>query len=340
MRNDRSSRRIAVLLTVGALMVGVMATPAVADGHIEMRIAFDESRGQLPEGVAVDKVGNVFVSIAPLGQLWKITPGSTTPELFGSVSGIDPSADFGLLGLAVDARGNVYGTVQSANPDANGVWRFHRRTGVAMRIAGSEQTAMANDLAFDKRGNLYVTDSILGAIWIKPKRGDYQPWLVDDPNLAGTGALGLPIPIGANGIEYRKGTLYVTVSEQFSVVEVDIEKNGGPGASSVIATIPPDSIGLPGITDGLAIDVHGNLFVAVIAQSAVVRIDKRGNVTTVASGDPLDWTSSVAFGTGKGDRKTLFAVNFSIGEGNGDPLPRVGPGLVAIDVGVAGQPLP
>ncbi len=65
---------------------------------------------EFPEGVAVDKVGNVYVSIRqspfgplPLGdQIWKFSPSGAKTIL----------ADFGLpggggCGLAVDAVGNV-----------------------------------------------------------------------------------------------------------------------------------------------------------------------------------------------------------------------------------------
>ncbi len=307
-------------------------------------LSFDESQFQLPEGIAVDKTGNLFVSIAPLGQLWKFAPGSDVPEVFGQITGFDPASDFGLLGLAVNARGDVYAGVQAANPAVNGVWVFDRKTGAAERIPGTEQIPIANDVAFDKRGNLYITDTLFGNIWRAPRGGVAEPWLVDDPLLDGTGDLGLGIPVGANGIEYHNGKLYVAVSEQFSVVTIEVKPNGDPGSTAVLATLPPGELfpgfPFPSIPDGLALDVHGNVYVAAISVSSILKVTPSGDVSTVAAGDPLDWPSSIAFGTGKGDRKTLFAVNFSIGEGNGDPVVRSGPGVVAIDVGVPGLPLP
>lgn len=311
---------------------------AVADGHVSVRVEFNEAEGQLPEGVAVDKQGNIFVSLAPLGQLWRIAPGSDEPEVFGVVPGITPGSDLGLLGLTTDARGNIYAGVQSSDPDANGVWVFDRRSGEASRIQGSEAIGIANDVAFDKRGNLYITDSALGAIWRVPKHGSLEQWLVGDPNLAGTGALGAGVPIGANGIEHHHGVLYVAVTEQFSLVAVPISPSGSPGSSEVIATFPAGDF--PGAPDGLAIDVRGNVYVALIAQQTIAKVDGNGNVSDVASGDPLDWPSSIAFGTSRGEQKTLFAVNFSIGEGFGDPVPRLGPSLVGIEVGVPGSPVP
>jgi sugar lactone lactonase YvrE len=335
----RRFRPILALSVAAAVTLGI-AGVAVGQGHIEQRFAFDESAGQLPEGVAVDKQGNIFVSLAPLGELWVFEPGSDTPELFGQVDGIDPSTDLGLLGLAADARGNVYGGVQSLNPDANGVWIFDTKTGEANRIPGSEVVGLANDVAFDKRGNLYITDSLLGAIWRVPRAGSIEPWSIGDPNLAGTGALGLGVPIGANGIEYRHGTLYVAVTEQFSLVSVPIAVDGSAGDSSIVATFAPDSFGFPGAPDGIALDVHGNVYVALIAQQKVAKVTPSGDVSDAATGELFDWPSSIAFGTGMGDKQTLFAVNFSIGESSGDPFPRPGPSLLAIDMGVPGASLP
>ncbi|MDX1619702.1 MAG: SMP-30/gluconolactonase/LRE family protein [Nitriliruptorales bacterium] len=325
-----SRLRLTWLLAV----VVLVATPSVtaAAGHAELVVGFDEAAGELPEGVAIDKRGNIFVSIAPLGELWMIPAGSTTPQLFGAVSGINPLGDLGLLGLAVDAAGNVYGGVQSADVSVNGVYVFDRRTGAAERIPGSQAIGIPNDVAFDKRGNLYITDSAAGAIWRVPRGGQLHLWL-DDATLDGTGALGLGVPVGANGIEYRHGILYVAVTEQASLVTVPIEPDGSPGTPAVLT-------GVPSPPDGLAIDVHGTVYVALISESRIVAVPPDGaSVTDTAAGPPLDWPSSIAFGTARGDQKTLFAVNFSIGEGFGAP-PGTGPGLVAIDVGVPGMPVP
>jgi sugar lactone lactonase YvrE len=84
--------------------------------------------------------------------------------------------------------------------------------------------------------------------------------------------------------------------------------------------------------DGLAFDVHGNVWAAVIAQSTIVRVSPTGAITTVATAaDGLDWASSIAFGK-NGD---LWAVNYAIGPPGGP-----GPALLRIAVGVKGQPVP
>jgi sugar lactone lactonase YvrE len=334
-QTGRGRLRLAALSALCAALASVLivANPAVANVPVEKIISFDESKGQNPEGLTIDKVGNMFVSIAPHAQLWKIPAGSLTPMPFASVPGFTPGQGFGLLGLATDAPGNVYACMSSLNPAANGIWRFDRRTGAGARLPGTEQMVLPNGLAFDKRGNLYIADSGLGAIWRIRPGGTAQVWLQDDL-LEGTGGFGLGVPLGANGVAYRHGSLLVTNSEKFSLVRIKVHPDGSPGAPVVFASFEP-----PAAPDGLALDVHGGIYVALITASTIVKVSPGGAVEVVAAGDPLDFASSVAFGTGRGQRKTLFAVNFSIGEMFGAP-PGSGPGVLRMNVGVPGMPLP
>jgi sugar lactone lactonase YvrE len=325
---------VAVVAALVLVLTALAGTPAGADGHIEVTYSWTE----LTEGIAVDKVGNVFVSSTPAGELWKITPGAAGPEVFATVDGINPAAgDLGLVGLAVDAPGNVYATVVSfSNPDANGVWTFDGRTGEATKVPGSEAIVLGNAIAFDKRGNMYVTDSAIGAVWrVSKGGGSAEPWLVDE-TLAGTGILGVGIDIGANGIAYRHGHLLVANTEQGTIVEIPVLPDGSAGEPAVVAADPA----IFGI-DGIALDVHGDVYAAVIAQAAVKKISLSPSVTVETLGDafPVLDASSVAFGTGMGKRSTLYVVNygvFSQAAFGADPRPAI----LEFDVGVAGMPLP
>jgi sugar lactone lactonase YvrE len=325
-RIRRSILPIGVLMSLFVLMPSAPAAAA----NVDVVVSFSESAGQNPEGLAIDNAGNTFVSMSPLGQLWKIPAGSTTPEVFGSVSGIVPGQDFGLLGLATDARGNVYGAVQAADPDVNGVWRFDRRTGDATRLAGSEAIQVPNGLAFGKRGNLYVTDSLLGAIWRVPPGGEAAVWL-EDPLLTGDGSLGLFV--GVNGITVRHRVVTVTNTERHTLLTVPVDANGTAGDLSIHSSFSNFN------PDGLALDVHGNAYVAMNVQNTIVSVTPDGSQTIVAEGDPLDFPSSVAFGNAKGNRRNLFIVNFSIGELFGIEG-GFGPALLRTTIGAPGAPLP
>lgn len=281
--------------------------------------------GEFPEGVAVDKTGNVYVSLSPIGQVRKIAPDGSQ-----SVLATLPVGAFGPLGLAVDAPGNVYAAVSTFDPATHGVYRIDR-SGAAERLPGSGSILFPNGLAFDKRGNLYATDSILGAVWRIPKGGSAELWL-QHPLLAGNGSFGFPFPIGANGIAYRHGEIVVTNSELGRLLRIAVEPDGSAGAPTMLA----EDLALFG-ADGIALDVHGSLYVAVIVQSAIVRVAADGStLTTLATAaDGLDFTSSLAFGTGMRDRQAVFAVNFAVFVPGG-----AGPALLRVAVDEPGLPLP
>ena len=327
-----SRRRIALttaLVVVIALVVPVAT--AGATGHAEVVTLFDAETGQLSEGVAVDPRGNVFVSLAPLGQVLKFAPGSSEYEVFGSIPDWTGEGA-GLLGLAVDERGNVYAAAQSTG--STGVWKFDRNTGNETLLTGTDQLTFPNSLAFDRRGNLFVTDSFsggdapdyLGAIYRIGRHGTVEKW-VESALLGGTGELGLGV-VGANGIAYYDNTIYVANSEKFSLMAITIRSNGRAGDIETLAQ--GFDLFIP---DGITIDAHGGVYVAVIGLSAIKRVNSDGSIDTIAEGadDFLDLPASLAFGTIAGTEQTLYAVNLAlvpeIGTG-------IGPALVAINVGM------
>jgi len=315
------------------------------------------SQGEYPEGVAVDKVGNVFVSIGgasgPRGAILKFTPSGDKSVLvdFGTP---------GAVGLAVDADGDVY-AARSIAPN-NGVYRVDRH-GRAVRLPGTEQIVLPNALAFDNRGNLYVTETFSfdpplvspagfgqGGIWRIPKGGAAELWLRDDL-LTGLGPTLFPYPVGANGIAFYHGDLYVINTDKALVVRVPVRHNGRPGPPEVwkqVADVPEslfyENPVLPLMLDGLALDVHGNIYIAVPSRAAIVRInadDLSQETLTAYPVSPLpDAPLSVAFGTSHGERESLFISNGGIAGMIVPGLPWAGPGLLKLEVGIPGLPLP
>ena len=187
--------------------------------------SFDEAQGQNPEGIAIGRTGAIFVSVSPLGDVWRIPPGSTIPSPSATLTGSHRAQISGSSDSRSIVFGNVYGAVQSANPEANGVWRFDRFTGDATRLPGTAGMGIPNGLAFDKQMNLYVTDSARGAIWRIPWGGEAAIWL-QDPALTGDGSLGLGL--GANGIAVQRGVFTVTNTERRTILRIP-KVGGEPG---------------------------------------------------------------------------------------------------------------
>jgi sugar lactone lactonase YvrE len=301
------------------------AIPALASNHVERLVSFEAGAGELPESLAIDRSGTIYVSLAPIGQVRAIAPDGAQRL----VATLPAGSGFGALGLAIGPRQDLYVAVSTFDRATNGVYRIDRDGAIA-RLPGTEAIVLPNGLAFDRRGNLFVTDSVDGAIWRVPRNGTAELWL-RHPLLAGDNSAPPPVPLGANGIAFHNGTLFVTNTEAGSVITVPVHRDASPGAPSVFARGPA----LVG-ADGLAIDAVGNLYVAVNGQSTVVRVSPDGaTVTTLATAaEGLDSPSGVAFGTGRRDRRTLFVVNFAIGPVFGFP-PGAGPALLALDVGSA-----
>jgi len=201
------------------------------------------------------------------------------------------------------------------------------RDGSFTSLPGTGAIGFANGVTLDKRGNIYVTDTARGAVWRVPADGAPAAVWYESSLLQGTGAFNFGVPLGANGIAYRQNEIVVGNTERARLVRISIAPDGSAGAVSLLAETPQ----LLGV-DGLAFDVHGNVWAAVIAQSTIVRVSPSGAITTVATAaDGLDWASSIAFGKDH----DLWAVNFAIGPPGGP-----GPALLRLAVEVKGQPLP
>jgi hypothetical protein len=98
-------------------------------------------------------------------------------------------------------------------------------------------------------------------------------------------------------------------------------------------------------TEGVAVDKIGNVYVAMPTRAAIVRVnaaDLSQDTVAVLSADfpVLDAPFSLAFGTGNGDRESLFVSNGGVSALFVPGLPWAGPGLVKIEVGIPGLPLP
>jgi sugar lactone lactonase YvrE len=313
--------------------------------------------GVMASGVAVDKIGNVYVSIREsidgvmYGKIWKYTP-TGEQSLFAEI------ATGEIYGLAVSPNGELYAAMGRIG-SYRGVYRVDRE-GQAEFLPGSDQIVSANAITFDDRGTMYITEFHSGnppaygqgGIWRIPRGGQAELWLRDEL-LTGITVVGYPI--GANGIAFYNGYLYVTNCAPGLILRIPVWPDGGAGELEVWATlqeVPESPLAwspMPLMADDIRLDVHGNVYVAVVSRSAVVRINALDKAQeTVAAFlsppsssflyAPLDFSASLAFGTGKGERTSLFVTNMGIGALYVPQLPWSGPGLVKIDAGVPGQP--
>lgn len=320
-----------VLFATVLLLVSMLFGSTAAQGDLRVEYPFYGDLEQ-PEGVTIDKEGNMYVTLGPpffmgggLGEVWKIGTDGTATKLVEFPGGPGPA------GLAVDAPGNLYFAF------IDGVYRVDK-TGALSKLPGTQNIALGNGLAFDKQGNLYVSDSFAGAVWRVPVdgSGEAEIWFWD-PLLLGCG----DVPVGANGIAYRQGNFYVANTSLGLVLQIPMLVDGSAGTGQIVAgdancAAPTDELFS---LDGIAFDVHGDLYAAEVIAHKLVKIDMdTGAVETLLTeADGLHNPASLAFGTGKGDRQRLFISNYAA-------IPKetsgLGPAILSLDVGQPGQPLP
>ena len=288
--------------------------------------------GDVPESMTVDRAGNLYYS-----------DGSTvhrrTLDGHDSVFATLPIPVFA-LGVKVGSDGCVYNTSVSLDPSLDGafVWKTCTAGSVAQVFATLDPLGGPNDLAFDDAGNLFVTDPFLGRVWKVSPHGQASVWL-SDPLLLGNAAAPFLVfhAQGVNGIAFDadKRNLYLGVLDYGRIVRVPIRHGERPGTPSVWVS---DSR-LQG-ADGIAFDEAENLYVAVNRQDQLVRIGRDRRIEVLFQGAPLDGVSSVVFGRGRRDARTLHvassAFNRTFGFQTGTPAPA----LLETDVRIEGLTLP
>ena len=168
--SDTGSSTIKKITPGGAVstLAGNADKPGSTDG------AGSEARFSLPEGVAVDSGGNVYVADEGNSTIRKITPDGVVTTLAGAADatgsddGTGAAATFEApFGVAVDAAGNVYVADQRANTirkitPGGVVTTLAGTPGTSGRVDGTGPAAQFNDprgIAVDAAGNLYVADS-------------------------------------------------------------------------------------------------------------------------------------------------------------------------------------
>jgi sugar lactone lactonase YvrE len=267
---------------------------------------FDVAQGQLPEGLSVTREA-AYVGFAPTGLVAHVdtSTGQTSP--FGQLPRPVPGKGF-MTGLAQAASGDIYAGLASFVPEVEpGIYRIDAAGGQATLFAKHAALPFPNGLAFDRQGDLFVTDSGTGSVFRITSDGSAERWAKGEAlngDKEACDKAGPGFAIGANGIVVEPDAVYVSNLDQATLVKIPREASGRAGAPVVIAG--PDCAALGG-ADGLARAPDGSFVVAINRQNKLVRVRESGSVETLASGAPFDFPASVAF---RG--QSLFTTNFAL----------------------------
>jgi len=261
------------------------------------------ARFELPEGMAVDSAGNIYVADTDASTIRKITPGGVVSTFAGSFAKAGPqngtggAARFNLpTDVAVDSSNNVY--VADSN---NCTIRKITPAAVVTTLAGLASAGHTNGtgsaarfdfpqgVAVDSTGKIYVADSVESAI------------RKITPSAVVSTFAGLP---GTSGYVDATGTAarfafprWLTVGPLNNVYVGDtfnfvVRKITPSAAVSSVVTNPANGAGE---VRGVAVDNSGNIYTADLPHHTIRKITPDGTATIFAG---LNDTPGSANGTG------------------------------------------
>ena len=257
------------------------ATAPASDPRIVAH--FDLGAGQTPEDFALAPDGAVDASFAYADEVAQVSRGGQT-KILGQLpkTGDCPVINAPVsLGIARAADGVVYAVDCTGNADT-GVWRLRPGSApvqIAHLPAGSFPHKMVLD---DQTGELYIADSVLGVVWRVPAGGG-------TPVIWASGAaLRRTSVFGANGITLHDHAVWVSNTDQGTIVEIPLGANGSAGPVRTVVT------GLAGQVDDFTVLGNDDSVLAALNPSSQVVLIRPGGqpqpVLTAADGlsNPTD----------------------------------------------------
>jgi sugar lactone lactonase YvrE len=317
------------LLTLAA---GGLALPAIAQDLDDLPVGTVQNFGpnlqtiaggvcRQPEGLAIDPDGNLYAasnsdSAITVGFVCVINNKGDLVDIIPVPAGPGAAA-VGLLGELWE-DGSLYVLDQADNIQPHGrILKINPRTHAVATVA--DGLAFPNGMAEDRHGDIYVADSLLGAIYkLSEDKSTLAVWFKDKALLSRNPDQ----PVGANDLAFDADErfLYVDNAGNRQVLRIPIDEEGDPGRIQLFAdgaTIDKQ-LHLKGpvalfFADGMQFDVKGNLYVMANLSNEVEVFSPDGKLIhryAGTGGNALDFNASAVF---KGH--LMFMTNMSATDG-------------------------
>lgn len=288
---------------------------------------------ELPDGLAITPDGKTaYVGFVATGKIVKVSLPDGEVSAFGGLTVLPPSGV--LLGLILDANGNLFAGVSGVAKAGAGVYRIDKSGGVATLFVDDLQMSLPNGFGFMADGSLLVTDSAKGVVFkIDLKSKQVVPWAAD-PLLLGDAATppskcadGFPtVPVGANGITSIGTAVFVTNSDSGKIIQIPINFDGTAGKATELVKSDATSCAPLKGADGVAADENGDLYLVGNTGNSFLRLPKGSTTpeTLIENDVRLDFPTSVVISTLNGKRYA-YLTSFSIDSKANPALLAYGP---------------
>jgi sugar lactone lactonase YvrE len=317
---------------IATLIVGSIPLPALAQDIDDLPVGTIQNFGpnlqttaggicRQPEGLTIDLDGNLYAAsnsdqATTTGYICVIDRKGNLVDTIPVPAGPGAAA-VGLLGELWE-DGVLYVLDQADNIQPHGrILQVNPRTHEVKTIATG--LAFPNGMAEDRKGNIYVTDSLLGSIYrFSEDRSKLTLWF-KDPSLLSRNP---NQNVGANdlALDADQHFLYVDNAGNRQVLRIPIDEDGRPGRIQLFAdgaTIEQQQQLIGPVVlyfaDGMQFDVRGNLYVMANIANEIQVFAPDGKLIQRYRGvgnNALDFNASAVF---KG--RLMFMSNMSATDG-------------------------
>ncbi|MEV6012752.1 hypothetical protein AB0M29_38990 [Streptomyces sp. NPDC051976] len=264
-----------VIGTLGLASVPAAATRPGRAAAVHVAAHFDLASGQTPENGVLEPDGSLDVTFSVARQVARVDPDGGTHILATMPLPADGGANTPILhfaptmGIVRADDGTLYFLYATGTADLTGVWRLRPRQ-TPERIAALPADGLPNGMALDRRtGKLYIADSVLGTVWTVPVTGGTPTAWTSAPELAYSAIA------GANGLKIHNNALWVSDTDDGTILRIPLLPGNRPGQLQVRAT------GLTSVDDFTFTGRGDEILAALNHPNTIVRIRPDGHRTTV-----------------------------------------------------------
>jgi sugar lactone lactonase YvrE len=269
-----------------------------------------------PRGIAVSKVGDVYISDTLNHQVRKLDASTGVINRWagtgrpGDISNVIPAIFAGLnfpRGLALDLHNNLFiaehlnHRVQVVIPDSEPTIFNFAGTGRSGPLgqdvpADQAQLNLPSDVAFDSDGNLYIADALNHAVRkvnaqseMSTVAGTGFPGFRGDEGDAKQAQLHLPYSIAVN----NQGDLFIADTQNHRIRKIDkisgkISTYAGTGQAGFTGDGGQAKDAQLNEPNGIALDLQGNLYIADTFNNRIRMINAQtGHIATLLDGQDL-----------------------------------------------------